>query len=321
MVGVEHGARGVDVGGIDGALVPRQFQDGVEPGPDPARLGALLAGPLELADLAQRGLTDVVGHRRGLDPAAVVVRAFGLALAEFLADGGQLLAQQELALALVHALADVVADLVADLDLGQVLAGPPDELGQPGLDLGRLQRLPLLLGAQVAGPAGQVGQRGRLLDLLDRIDDLPGVAAFQHADDQGAVLLGQGVGVLRCVALVDDLGLHPQRGTGAGDAVTDAGAALGAQHGAGLATGQAAELLDRGHRAVRGVAVVEAGREQQPRFTAGLGRVDDGLGLLVEFDRHDHAGQDDLVRQRQHRQVQGLGHDVLFSHAGSCGGT
>ena len=91
------------------------------------RLGALVAGALELADLAQRRLADVVGQVGGLDPGAVVVGAVGLALAELLADRGELLAQQELALALLHALADVLADLVGDLDLGEVLPGPLDQ--------------------------------------------------------------------------------------------------------------------------------------------------------------------------------------------------
>ena len=90
-------------------------------------LRVLVAGALELVDLAQRGLADVLGQVGGLDPGAVVVGALGLALAELLADRGELLAQQELALALLHALADVVADLVGDLDLGQVVAGPLDQ--------------------------------------------------------------------------------------------------------------------------------------------------------------------------------------------------
>ena len=58
---------------------------------------------------------------------------------------------------------------------------------------------------------------------------------------------------------------------------------------------------------------MQTGREQQltdPVGTAvsgmrGLGRVDGGLGRLVELDRHDHAGQDDDVGEREHRQAGG----------------
>ncbi len=111
--------------------VPRQVQHGVQPGADPAALGALLAGPLELADLAQRGLAHLLGQVGGLDAGPVVIRPVRLALAQFLADRGQLLAQQELLLRLLHALADVVGDLVVDLDLGEVVAGPVDQDAQP----------------------------------------------------------------------------------------------------------------------------------------------------------------------------------------------
>ena len=124
VVGVEDLAGARDVGGVLGAHVPRQLEHGVEPGADPAGLGALVARALQLADLAQRGLADLLGQVGGLDAGAVVVGALGLVLAELLADRGELLAQQELALALVHALADVVLDLLGDLELGEVLARP-----------------------------------------------------------------------------------------------------------------------------------------------------------------------------------------------------
>ena len=75
---------------------------------------------LQLADLAQRGLADLLGQVGGLDAGPVVVGTVGLALAELLADRGELLAQQEFLLRLLHAVADVLGDLVVDLDLGQV---------------------------------------------------------------------------------------------------------------------------------------------------------------------------------------------------------
>ena len=130
VIGVQHLARGGDVGRVGGLGVPGQLEDGVQPGADVAGLGALVAGPLELADLAKRRLADVVGQIRLLDTGSVVLRSVRLVLAELLADGVQLLAQQELALALLHALADVVGDLVVDLGLGEVGLGPLDQHGQ-----------------------------------------------------------------------------------------------------------------------------------------------------------------------------------------------
>ncbi len=102
--------------------------------------GRLVAGPLQLADLAQCRLADLVRQVGLLDPGPVVVRAVRLVLAELLADRGELLAQQELALALLHALAHVVADLLGDLQLGQVLAAPADEPLESGVDVARLQQ-------------------------------------------------------------------------------------------------------------------------------------------------------------------------------------
>ena len=128
MVGVEHRAGGGDVGRcrrcvtLHGSSSTVSSQVRIQPDSGLWSLDAL-----ELVDLAQRGLADVVGQVGCLDPGAVVVGALGLALAELLADRGELLAQQELALALLHALADVVADLVGDLELGEVLARPLDQ--------------------------------------------------------------------------------------------------------------------------------------------------------------------------------------------------
>ncbi len=154
-------------------------------------LGVLLAGALELVDLAQQRLAHAVGHVGRLHPGAVVVGAVGLALAELLADRGQLLAQQELALRLLQALAHVTVDLLGDLDLGLVLLGPLDEQLEPALDVGRLEQLALALVVQVRRPAGRVGDRLGVGERAEGVDDLPGLAALQLGDDQLLVLGGQ----------------------------------------------------------------------------------------------------------------------------------
>ena len=185
VIGVQHRAGGGDVGESVVLVVPRQLQDGVQPGADPARLGALVAGPLELADLAQRGLADVLGQVGRLDPGAVVLGALGLVLAELLADGVELLAEQELALALLHPLADVVGDLVVDLDLGEVVLGPLDQHASAARRTsGVSSSWRFCSSVRYGGVAGQVGQRRRVGDPVDGVDDLPGVAALQGRDDQ-----------------------------------------------------------------------------------------------------------------------------------------
>ena len=64
VVGVEHLAGRAEVGVVLGAGRPRHLEHGVEPGADPAGLGRRVAGALELADLAQRGLAYVVRAAR-----------------------------------------------------------------------------------------------------------------------------------------------------------------------------------------------------------------------------------------------------------------
>ena len=212
MVGVEDLARRHDVGAVDGLLVPGQVEHGVEPGADPAGLGALVGRPFQLADLAQRRLAHLLGQVRRLDAAAEVVGAVRLVLAEFLADRGELLAQQELALRLVHAVADVVADLVGHLELGEVLAGPLGDAFEPGRHIGRLEQVALLLQGQVGRVSGQVGDVGRIVDALHRVDHLPGVAPLQDRDHEPLELSGQLAGVLGRLGVVDRCGLDPERG-------------------------------------------------------------------------------------------------------------
>ena len=141
VIGIQHGTGGDHIGGVVGRDAPGQLEHGVEPGPDPCRLRALVAGPLELVDLAQR-LAYGVGDLGGLDTAAVVVSAFGLLHPP--ADRGELLPQQQLLLALLHALTNILTDLVGDLDLGEMLPRPPDQGLQPHLHVRRLQQLPRL---------------------------------------------------------------------------------------------------------------------------------------------------------------------------------
>ena len=156
----------------------------------------------------------------------------------------------------------------------------------------------MLVGGEVRRVAGGVGDRGRVGHLLDRVDDLPGVAPLQHGDDQALVLLGQLAGTVGDVVL-DRLDLDPQRRAGAGHAAADPAAPLGLEHGGRGSAAEPADLLDGRDHAVRRVAVLEPRGDEQPAVAAGAGRVDGGLGGLVELDRHDHARQHDDVGDEQ----------------------
>jgi hypothetical protein len=181
-----------------------------------------------------------------------------------------------------------------------VVAGPADQGLEPTLDVGLLEELALLLVGEVWRPAGRVCDQARVGHLVDLVDDLPGLTALEHGDDEPLVLLGELAGVV-AHRLLHGLDLHPQGRARSGDAAADPRAAAGAQHGARASAHQPADPLDRGHDAVRRVTVLETRGEQQLTVRAGTGGVDGGLGGLVERDRDDHAGQDHEVRKEQHR--------------------
>ena len=125
VVGLEDLARGVDVVLLVGDDAPRHVEQPVEVGADRRALGPLGAG-LEATELAL-GLLAGLLRQAGLGDALAVARdlvAVLAGLAELLADRVELAAQQELALALLHALGDVVADAALQLEVAEDLAQP-----------------------------------------------------------------------------------------------------------------------------------------------------------------------------------------------------
>ena len=61
VVGLEDARRLGDVETVLRLDAPGELEHGVEPGTDPARLGALVAGALQLVDLALDSLAHVLG--------------------------------------------------------------------------------------------------------------------------------------------------------------------------------------------------------------------------------------------------------------------
>ncbi len=272
VVGVQDLLGAGDVVRVLRALVPRQLQHRVQPGPDPAALGALVAGPLQLVDLLEGRLADVLGQLGGLDAGAVVlalVLRVAVQLGQFLADGLHLAAQQELALLLVDALLDVLGDGLRHVLFGEVVAQRFGGLLQPRHRVGGLQQEHLLLGAQERRVAGVVRELRDVLDLLDAVHDLPGAALLEPVGGQRLVLLdqlgdraGQGVGH----RLVDGGALHPQRGPGTGGARADPHPAETADERAGVAVGQPPDLFDAAQHADARVGAVDARHKKHPRL-------------------------------------------------------
>ena len=269
VVGIERGARRVDVELVGGALGPRETEDRVEPTLDPPALHVLLGHALEPAELlAQRPhhLVGDPGGFEGVDAVAVVVHGLAVVLvAELLADGLHLPAQDVLALLLVEPVADLMADLVGQLPLRQRVLRPAEHEPHPLGDVDRLEQLDLLLGRQLGPPPDQVGEAAGVvgIDAPQDAADLPVAEVLEQRDQRGPQLGAQRLGLVGGRRLHDGLGRHPQAGPGADHAGAQPGSAGGAHDEGGGATRQDAGRLDRGDRADLGEPVTDAGDEQQ----------------------------------------------------------
>src|SRR6185437_16218677 len=84
------------------------------------------------------------------------------------------------------------------------------------------------------------------------------------------VLARELAGSARGGGRLEDLGLDPQRGAGAGDAGADPGASRGAQDGGGLAARQPADLGHLGHGAENAGAPVDPGDEEEAEGFTGV---------------------------------------------------
>ncbi len=312
MIRVELGAGALQFELVGGARGPRQLEHTVEPGAHPAVLGRLLAHPLEAVDLLgdeRRTLLRQVGAQL-VELGAVLADDVVVALAELLVDRGELLAQQVVALLLVHPLGDVGADLGGDLQLGQVLAGPLGEQRHAGLHLHGVQHLGALLVAHLAPGGDGVGKRA---GLGDRAQDLGQPAALAQLGDllqHHPQLAGGGLDARAGAGVGEQLDFRVLGAALAGMDGHDPGAPLGLEDGGLLAVGQRGRVGDAGNDADLGT--VGGGgtrrcREQHPAVAAD-GRVDRGTGrIVVERDGDDGARQHH-GRQAQHRQERGVAH-------------
>ena len=122
VVLVEDLGRLLDVEAVVGGDGPRQRDEPVHVGPDDADLGRGGRDPAHPVDLLDRPGADLLGHARGLDLLAQLVDLglLRVVLAQLALDGLELLAEDVLALGLVHLGLDLALDLpleLEDLDL------------------------------------------------------------------------------------------------------------------------------------------------------------------------------------------------------------
>ena len=120
---------------------------------------------------------------------SVFVGDRAVVLAQLLADGVHLTAQEVLALLLLRAVFDVVADALADLQFRQPLALELQRQLEPLDDVERFEELELLAEVQVRRVAGGIGQRAGIGDRPhERADPSIVAAQLENLVDDGAVL-------------------------------------------------------------------------------------------------------------------------------------
>ena len=318
----------LDVVEVVGRDVPRQADEPVDVRPDHADLGRGGRDPAHPVDFLERAGLDLVGHARGLDLLAQLVDLglLRVLLAQLALDGLHLLAEDVLALGLVHLGLDLGLDPaleLVDLDLVREEGrGDAQALG----DVDRLEELLALLGGHVRRVRGHVREQAGLGDVARRdgrlgrhgradlhvLLDLRLDRAHQRLDlDVGRGLLGQLLdpGADERVGLREAVQAHP------GLALDDRadGAVL-----------ELDDLGDLGHRAdgvqLRGVGDVLLVRLAlgHERDAAALrdGGVQRGDALVpAHLERDDHLGEDHRLPKRDERQL-GDGDGALVVRVG-----
>ena len=157
----------VEVEVVIGLDAPRQADEPVDVGANDALLRAGARDPRESIDFLEGLLLDLVGHRRLLDLLAQLGRLGDgrVVLPQLLLDRLHLLAQDVLALGLVHLGLDLGLDAALQLEHLDLLGKEGRCQPQPIGDVDRLEQLLSLLGRHLRAVGGHVGQQAAVDDV------------------------------------------------------------------------------------------------------------------------------------------------------------
>ena len=297
--------------------------DPVEVRPDDAVLGRGRREPLEprrargRPTLRTSSGSSIASKRR---PQLGELRRFGVALAELVLDRLQLLAEEELALALLHLLLDLRLDLRAELEHLELAVQDRRDLAQPRFDVRELEQALLLVGLQAQRRGDEIAERARIVDVRRCDLQLFGEVG-NEADDAGEEVLdvarerfdlrGLGHLVRQLDELADEIriGLHLAVELAAFEALDeDAQRPVGnLDHLVDDCGG--ADLVEVVPAGLVGLGVLHGDeREQAVARDDVLDELD--RALLSDRERRHGFREDDRVLQRQDRQRRGK--DDLF---------
>ncbi len=315
MVGVEDLAGVCEVEVVVGERSPRERQDPLEVGADHAVLRGRRRQLLEPAELALCRLGDVLRQRQLAETLAQLVhfRLLGVGLAELLLDRLELLAEEVLALPLLHLRLHLRLDLRAQLEDLELATQDRRDLPQALLDVECLEQLLALLGPDRPQRRGdEVRERTRIVDvrrgelqLLRQIRSEPDDAREETLDVPGERL------ELRC--LDDDVReraeLAEQVRVGV-DAVVEADALEPLHEDPECPVGNLDHLVDEGDRAdvvdvvpARRFDGFVARRDQREQAVACDDVVDQpDRALLPDRERRHRLREDDRLLEREHGQ-------------------
>ena len=314
MVLVEHPAGALEVEVVLGVGAPGDVEDPVEVGPDDLVLGRLVGDAPEPRELALGGLPHVIGQRGIVDAPPQLVDLGLVALTQLVLDRLELLAQHELALALVDVLLHLGLDARAELQHLDLAGEDLAEAAEAHRYANLLEDL-LLLGHRQAQRRGdQVRERGRVVQVGRRHLQLVGQVGHQvdHPRERRLHVAGESLELVRLLQHVGH-GLHHGHEERIAGRVAGEPHALAAMHQhAHRAVGHAQHLLHRGHHAHvvevvgRGLLRlgVAGGHQHEPAHLAVHHVVHQpDAALLADGERRHGLGEHHRPLEGEHRQL------------------
>ncbi len=308
-------------------LLPRQLDHRVEVGAHHRVFGGVLGHALQTLQLLSRLGEHFLGHACVVDrlrELRELLCAF-VAFAEFLLDRLHLLAQEELALAVLHRLARLVADFLGELQYLDAVREPFQHLVDAGGDVEGLEQLLLLFRLQIHEASHEIGEQRRGGDAANRVGEL-GRRFRQELQH-----------FLRTAAEFDQASFHLRALDLALRNALDARGKVGVaveelEHAKALLalTDQVMTAVGRGHVAhhvgdgadpvqMLGLRILErrvALQEQADRAVGANGLLGRGDGTLAaDAGRQDHAGEEHEVAHADDRDRVGWQRTL----AGRCG--
>jgi hypothetical protein len=209
VVLVEHRTRTREVEVVGRRRVPRQRHDPIEVAANDAVLRGCGGQPLEAAELAKRRLLDILGQVELLEAGAQLgdLGLLRIRLAELLLDCLQLLAQEELPLALVELGLDLRLDPCPELEHLLLAVEDQQHLAQARFDVDELEQLLLLLGLESNRRGNEVAERARIVHVRGRDLQLLGQIGSEGDDlaEQGLDVPSERLDFLRFFEPVGDL--------------------------------------------------------------------------------------------------------------------